>query len=159
MPLLTMPREMGSLGKDVAAVVAARLGRSVVHHEITDQFANKIRLRKSHVMRFLDGTAGILEKLSTDQTSMSIFTADEVFRIVAEADVAVIRGWGVTHLLNPVPHVIRVRVCAPFDLRVRHMMERLHTKDQAFVEKEICLSDEVVDRHYPAPLRHRLERR
>ena len=152
MPLITMPREMGSLGKDVASAVAARIGKSVVHHEITEQLANKMRLRKSHVMRFLDGTAGIFEKLTTDQTSLSIFTADEVFRMVSEDNVAVIRGWGVTHLLGSVPHVIRVRVCAPFDLRVKHMMERLNTTDQALVEKEIRLSDEaltaITRRHY-----------
>lgn len=154
MPLITMPREMGTLGKDVAASIAQRLGKSVVHHEITDVLANKMRLRKSHVVRFLDGKAGIFEKLTTDLTSLSIFTADEVFRIVAEDNVAVIRGWGVTHLLGTVPHVVRVRVCAPFELRVKHMMARLNTSDQAFVEKEIRLSDEaltaITRRHYDA---------
>ena len=54
MPLITMPREMGTLGKDVAASIAQRLGKSVVHHEITDVLANKMRLRKSHVVRFLE---------------------------------------------------------------------------------------------------------
>ena len=47
MSLITMPREMGSLGVDVAAEVAKRLGKSVIHHEISDQLANKMRLRKN----------------------------------------------------------------------------------------------------------------
>ena len=36
MPLIAMTREMGSLGKDVAAAVADRLGKPLVHHEIID---------------------------------------------------------------------------------------------------------------------------
>lgn len=59
MPLIAMTREMGLLGKDVAAALGARLGKPVVHHEIIDQLANKMRLRKSHVIRFLDGKANI----------------------------------------------------------------------------------------------------
>ncbi len=152
MPLITMPREMGSLGKDVAAEVAKRLGKSVVHHEIADQLANKMRLRKSHVMRFLEGKSGMWEKMATDETSLSIFTADEIFRIAESQDVAVIRGWGATHLLNQVSHVMRVRVCAPYETRVKRMMERLKTDDQAFVDKEIRMSEEahtaITRRHF-----------
>lgn len=144
MPLITIPREMGSLGKDVAALVGQQLGKKVIHHEIIDTLADKMRLRKTHVVRFLDGKAGILEKMTTDQTSLSIFTADEVLRMAANDEVGVIRGWGANHLLEPVPHVVRVRVCAPFELRVERMMERLNTTDKAAVEKEIRLSDEAI---------------
>lgn len=144
MPLITIPREMGSLGKDVAVLIAQQLGKKVIHHEIIDPLADKMRLRKTHVERFLDGKAGILEKMTTDQTSLSIFTADEVLRMAANAEVGVIRGWGANHLLAPIPHVVRVRVCATFDLRVKRMMERLNTTDQAAVEKEIRLSDEAI---------------
>ena len=152
MPLITIPREMGSLGKDVAALVAQQFGKQVVYHEIVGQLADKMRLRKSHVVRFLEGKAGIMEKMTTDKTSLSIFTADEIFRIAASGDVAVIRGWGANHLLESVPHVLRLRVCAPFDLRVKRMMKRLNTTDQAAVEKEIRLSDEaagaITRRHF-----------
>src|SRR5262249_2848292 len=76
MPFVAMTREMGSLGKDVATGLAERLGRQVVHHEIIDNLASKMRLRKSHVVRFLEGKAGIWERLTTDKTSLSIYTAD-----------------------------------------------------------------------------------
>jgi len=152
MALIAMTREMGSLGKDVAAAVAHRVGKQVVHHEIIDNLANKMRLRKSHVIRFLEGKAGIWERLTTDQTSLSIYTADETFALAETGRVAVIRGWGATHLLRPVPHVISVRVCAPFDLRVKRMMERLDTDDREFVVNEIRLSEEahgaITRRHF-----------
>jgi len=152
MPLIAMTREMGSLGKDVAAGIAARTQRKVVYHEIIEPIANKMRLRKSHVERFLDGKAGLWERLTTDKTSLSIFTADETFRILRDGSAAVIRGWGAVHLLKDVPHVIRVRICAPVELRIVRMMERLGTDDRGAVENEIEMSEEahtaITRRHF-----------
>jgi cytidylate kinase len=138
-----MTREMGSLGKDVAAVVSVRVGKPVVHHEIIDQLADKMRLRKSHVIRLLDGKASIWERLAADKTSLSIHTADETLALAANGNVAVIHGWGSAHLLRPIQHVICVRVCAPLKIRVKRMMERLNTDDAEFVTNEISLSDEA----------------
>jgi cytidylate kinase len=152
MPLIAMTREMGSLGKDVAAGIAARSGKRVVYHEIIEPIANKMRLRKSHVERFLDGKSGVWERLTTDRTSLSIFTADETFRFLRDGSTGVIRGWGAVHLLKEIPHVIRVRVCAPMDTRVTRMMARLATDDRANVENEIQMSEEahtaITKRHF-----------
>ena len=152
MPLVAMTREMGSLGKDVAAALAARTDRKVVYQEIIEPLANKMRLRKSHVERFLEGKSGIWERLTTDKTSLSIFTADETFRFLRDGSTAVIRGWGAVHLLKNVPHVVRVRVCAPLEMRVARMMHRLSTDNRAAVESEIALSEEahgaITRRHF-----------
>lgn len=152
MPLVAMTREMGSLGKDVAAGVAARANRRVVYHEIIEPIANKMRLRKSHVERFLEGKSGLWERLTTDRTSLSIFTADETFRFLRDGSTGVIRGWGAVHLLRNIPHVVRVRVCAPLEVRIGRMMERLGTNDRAAVESEIQMSEEahtaITKRHF-----------
>jgi cytidylate kinase len=152
MPLIAMTREMGSLGKDVAAGIAGRSQRKVVYHEIIEPIANKMRLRKSHVERFLEGKSGIWERLTTDRTSLSIFTADETFRFLRDGSTGVIRGWGAVHLLRNIPHVIRVRICAPLELRVQRMMQRLGTDNREAVESEIQLSEEahtaITRRHF-----------
>ena len=152
MPLIAMTREMGSLGKDVAARLSERLGKRVVHHEIIDPLANKMRLRKSHVIRFLEGKAGIWERLTTDKTSLSIYTADETFQLAESGKIAVIRGWGAAHLLRPIPHVVCIRICAPLQLRIKRMMERLNTDDRTLVESEIKVSEEahgaITRRHF-----------
>jgi cytidylate kinase len=143
MTIVAMTREMGSLGKDVAAGIAQELGLPVVHHEIIDSLADKMRLRKSHVVRLLDGQAGILERLTADDTSLSIYTEDELCSLAMRDKGAVIRGWGATHLLGRVPHVVRVRVCAPHALRHQRMLERLRTDDESFVDEELRRSDEA----------------
>ena len=152
MPLIAMTREMGSLGRDVAARLAERRGGKVVYHEIIDHAADKMRVRRSHVVRLLESGARLWEQLTADQTSLSIFTADETYRFLRDKDIAVIRGWGAVHLLAGISHVVRVRVCAPFALRVERMMERLGSDDRGAVSREVELADEahtaIARRHF-----------
>lgn len=143
MPLVAITREMGSLGKDVAAALAEAFGVPLVYHEVIDHLADRMRVRKSHVIRLLEGSAGVLERLSADKTSLSIFTADEIAHLALQGEGAVIRGWGATHLLREVPHAVCVRVCAPFELRKKRMMERLGIDDERRVSDEIRQNDEA----------------
>ena len=151
MPIIAITREMGSLGKDVAAGLGEALGLPVIYHEVIDHLADRMRVRKSHVIRLLDGSAGLLERLTADETSLSIFTADEIYGMCLKGG-AVIRGWGATHLLREVPHALSVRVCAPFEVRKRRMMERLNSDDEERVAEEIQINDEahtaIMRRHF-----------
>ena len=143
MALVTITREMGSLGKDVASGLAEELGVPLVYHEIADQLADRMRVRKSHVIRLLDGKASLLERLTADKTSLSIFTADEIVNLAVQGQGAVIRGWGATHLLRCVPHAVCVRVCAPFEVRRQRMMDRVNSSDADKVTEEIRQNDEA----------------
>jgi cytidylate kinase len=142
---------MGSLGKDVARERGAELGLPGVYHVVIDHLADRMRVRKSHVIRLLDGSAGLLERLTADRTSLSIFTADEIYSIAAKGG-AIIRGWGATHLLREIPHAVCVRVCAPFEVRKQRMMERLSSDDVERIAEEIRLNDEahsaIMRRHF-----------
>jgi len=150
MALVAMTREMGSLGMDVARILESELRVPLVYHEIIDHLADKMRLRKSHVIRLLDGKANQFEKLTADKTSLAIFTAVEILETAGKG--AVLRGWGAAHLLRPVAHSIRVRICAPFELRVERMMQRLQSSDRDAVAAEIRTNDEaqsaIAKRHF-----------
>jgi cytidylate kinase len=141
---------MGSLGMDVAQILEAELKVPVVYHEIIDNLADKMRLRKSHVMRLLGGKANMFEQLTSDKTSLSIFTADEMLQVASKG--AVLRGWGAAHLLRPVKHAICVRVCAPFKLRTKRIMQRVDSDDHDAIATEIRNSDEaqgaIAKRHF-----------
>ena len=142
MPIIAITREMGSLGKDVASGLGQSLDLPIFYHEVVEPLADRMRVRKSHVIRLIDGSAGLLERLTADKTSLAIFSADEIFDLAMQGSGAVVRGWGATHLLRDVPHAICVRVCAPLQVRKRRMMERLNTDDDAAVSVEIHCNDE-----------------
>jgi cytidylate kinase len=152
MPLIAITREMGSLGIEVAEHVAAELKLPLIHHEIIEHLADKMRVRKSHVQRLLDGKAGIFEKLTADKTSMSIYTAAEIMDLAAREGGCVLRGWGAAQLLRTVPHAVCVRVCAPAELRKQRMLERLGSNDGELIDSEIKISDEahaaIIRRHF-----------
>jgi cytidylate kinase len=150
MPLVAMTREMGSLGMDVARILESELKVPLVYHEMINSLADKMRLRKSHVIRLLGGKANLFERLTADKTSLSIYTADEMLQVASKG--AVMRGWGAAHLLRPVKHAICVRICAPFELRVKRMMARLDSSDREAVAAEIRNNDEaqgaIARRHF-----------
>lgn len=140
MPVIAMNQEMGSLGKDVATALASELGLNLVRHEVVDHVAEKMRARKSLIRRVMEGKAGMLDRLSTDKRSLATYTAEEVFDLAAKGNV-VIRGWGATYLLRSIPHIPCVRICAPMELRIKWLMQRLETDDEEFVREELQRSD------------------
>ena len=144
MPLIAMNREIGSLGKDVAQGLGDLLGIKVQHHEMIDHLANRARVRKSHVISFLEGTQGLFERLTSDHLSLKILTADEIVSLAESSPGGIVlRGWGASSLLKDVPHVVRVCVTASRRERVKRMMERLETNDAEQVGRIVDQNDEV----------------
>src|SRR3954469_21460753 len=157
MPLIAMNREMGSLGKDVAQGLSQALGLKVQHHEIIDHLANRARVRKSHVISFLEGTQGLFERLTIDNLKLRILTADEIMSAAESNEGVILRGWGATSLLKEVPHAVRVCVSASRRERVKRMMERLELNEQSAVERIVDQNDEaaqaVMRRHFHIDVR------
>ena len=152
MPLIAMNREIGSLGKDVALGLEQALGMKIRHHEIIDHLANRTRLRKSHVISFLEGRQGLIERLTTDEVSLRVLTADEIVSMAEGGEPIILRGWGATSLLKDVPHAVRVCVSASRRTRVKRMMERLGSDEMIRVERIVDQNDEsartVMRRHF-----------
>ena len=157
MPLIAMNREMGSLGKDVASGVAAALGMKVQHHEMVDHLANRARIRKSHVVSFLEGKQGFLERLTVDQLKLRILTADEIVSMAENDQSVILRGWGATALFKDVPHAVRVCVSSSRRQRVKRMMERLELTDETQARRIVEQNDEsaqaVMRRHFHIDVR------
>ncbi|MCR4346878.1 MAG: cytidylate kinase family protein [Sulfuricaulis sp.] len=140
MPVIAMNQEMGSQGKFVAEKLAEELGLDIVRHEIIDHVAEKMHVRKSMLQRFLQGKAGLLERWGTDEASLALFKVEEILELAAKGNV-IIRGWGATHVLRPIPHIPCVRVGAPFATRLKWVMNSLGTFDEDMVAEEIRHSD------------------
>jgi cytidylate kinase len=157
MPLIAMNREIGSLGKDVAKGLAEALGLEIKHHEIVDHLANRARIRKSHVISFLEGTQGLVERLTVDQVKLRVLTADEIVSAAESGPGVLLRGWGATSLLKDVPHCVRVCISASRRERVKRMMQRLRTDDEGAAARLVDQNDEaaqaVMRRHFHIDVR------
>lgn len=146
MAVIAMTREMATLGKDVAAGLAERLGLDIVHHELVEHdIAERAGMSESEVHRFLEGEASLLERWRIDRKRLSHYTAQEILELAVKGNV-LIRGWGATYLLRSVPHVICVRICAPMPFRERVLMQRLGIKDNAVARSAVAGNDAAHNR-------------
>ncbi|MDM0000987.1 cytidylate kinase family protein [Variovorax sp. J22P240] len=142
MPVIAMTQEMGSLAKDVSVELAQSLGLRIVRHEIAEHVANRMHVPQSLIGRLREGKAGLVERLTTDQRSVALYTAEELYDLADRGDV-VLRGWGATCLLRPVPHIVSVRITRSMRKRVEWLMRDLETDDAEFAEAEIRRSDQA----------------
>ena len=121
--------------------MAEQLGLTVVHHELVErEIAERVGLHESDVHRFLEGEASLFERWKIDRNRLSRYTAQEIIELAVKGNV-LIRGWGATYLLRSVPHVIRVRICAPMTFRENVLLKRLGISDPALAQKEIARND------------------
>ncbi len=137
MTVIAMTRQLGCLGTDVANGIADRLGLKIIHSEIVaNHVAERLGLEEGTVLRYLDGSALLFERLAINKRKLCQYTTEEILSIAQQGRV-LIRGWGAATLLRDLPHVISVRVCASMNFRVRVMMERLRSKDAEAVRYEL----------------------
>lgn len=143
---------MGSGGRGIAAGVAKALGASQIVYEIIDHLADRMRVRKSHVVRLLEDGEDLDQALTPDDILPAILSPLEVLELASLPESVVLRGWGATALLRDVGHVLRVRVTAPHEARVKNLMKRVKNPDPAKIETEIAYADEahgaIMRRHF-----------
>ena len=142
MPVIALTQEMGSLAKDVSLKLAETLGLAVMRHEVIEHVADRMQVSTSLIGRLRSGKAGLVERLTTDKRSVALYTAEELFALADRGNV-VLRGWGATCLLRPVPHVVCVRITRSMKNRVEWLMADLETDDAEFAEAEIRRSDQA----------------
>jgi cytidylate kinase len=138
--VITMTREIGSRGTDVAAGLAARLGLKIIRAEtVAERVAERLGVEAGAVLRYAEGSASLLERWRIDRKRLFHYAAEEVLRLAQEGNVLV-KGWGAATLLRDMPQVLNVRVCAPMESRVGILMERRCTKDayavRAYIERQ-----------------------
>jgi cytidylate kinase len=135
--VIAVTREIGSLGTEVAAAIAEKLGLKNVHSEIVaDKVARRLGVAEELVRRHVDGSASLLDRWQVNRRRLSRYTCEEIMGLAHQGNV-LIQGWGAATLLRNIPQVISVRVCAPMDFRVRVMMERLGNSNAKAVREEI----------------------
>jgi cytidylate kinase len=142
MPVVAMTREMGSLGSAIAQEVARRLGYEFLRNDILRNAAREYRIRESRLVGAVEEAPGLLERLRPPRFRYRAYLEAAVLD-AALRDRVVLVGRGSTRVLRGIPHAVRVRVCAPPDVRTRRVMERRGLDHEAAVRR-IAAYDEGV---------------
>ncbi|GBD29027.1 Cytidylate kinase [bacterium HR32] len=124
MGLAAFTRELGSLGTFIAEELARRRGWRFVRREILEEAARMGPLTEDELTRLVESPPGLWERLSLPARRHFYHVAARVLEYAQGDDVVILGRWS-TMLLRGVRHAVRVRVCAPLDLRVERLADRL----------------------------------
>jgi cytidylate kinase len=123
MAVVTISSEMGSGAPEIGALLAKRLGYRLIDREVITEAARRYDLREAKLAD-LDGRKPSLFQRFDVETRRYILGTHAALCEFAEADDVVLMGRGGQWLLRTVPHVLRVRVVAPFEDRVERLARR-----------------------------------
>lgn len=125
MAIITVSRKVGSWGETISRLAAEKLGYRIVTSEDFHRLAEECdpHFRKACSVFESELPGGLVERFFLrDPAYTSLFEALN-FELAAEGDI-VIWGRGAQIVLADQPGVFRIRVVAPFELRVDRIMER-----------------------------------
>jgi cytidylate kinase len=136
MAIVTISHEMGSGGAEIGMTAATRLGYTYVDHELLLKRAQRYGLADDRLSHLADSQPSWAERFD-GETRRYIVALQAVLWEFAQDDEVVLMGRGGQWLLRDVPHVLRVRIMAPFPLRVTRLTETLAAQGQERVTPKL----------------------
>ena len=123
MTLITISRDSYSKGKEIAQKVAGRLGCKCIGRQVILDAANAFGVTERSVERAVHDAPSALESLFNRKERHLAEFGSAFYRIMAQGDV-VYHGLAGHMFLKNVPQVLKVRIVADFEDRVREEMNR-----------------------------------
>ena len=123
MAVITISHEMGSLGPEVGMSLAQRLEYRYIDQELILDAVRRYGLLQEKLSHLDESKPTLFERFDTE-TRHYITVLQTTLLELAEADNAVIMGRGGQWLLRGIPNVLRVRIVAPFESRVKQWIKR-----------------------------------
>lgn len=137
MPIITISRGTFSGGKVLAECVGSKLGYRLLSREVLVDVAQDYGIPLDKLEHALSDRLGILERMGLERVHYLAYIQEALCKEV-QNDGVVYHGHAGHILLRGVPHVLRVRVVAGIEFRIKAAMERKQlTRQQAidFIHK------------------------
>ncbi len=130
MPIITISRQLGSLGTEIAQEVAIKLNYEYVDKEKIGKMMTSFGLGLLEVEKFDEKKPPFWDSLSFERTHF-LHAIQAVIYDFARKGQVVIVGRGGQVLLRNLPGTIHVRIFAPFDLRVKRLASSKRANEDA----------------------------
>jgi cytidylate kinase len=123
MAIVTISHQMGAGGPEMGMALAQRLGYRYIDQELIQDAVRRYGLVEEKASHLDESKPTLFERFDAE-TRHYITILQTTLLEFAEADNAVLMGRGGQWLLRGIPHVMRVRLIAPLELRVRQWIKR-----------------------------------
>jgi cytidylate kinase len=124
MAIITIARQIGSLGNEIAADVAQHLNYTLVDQGKLQAAAEAYGMLKSELEEVHEKRPTLVTRYLTMRHRAYLDMIQTIIYQYARADDVVILGRGATVLLSDVPSALHVNMFAPLERRVEVVMER-----------------------------------
>ena len=124
MAIIVVSHEMGAGGTEIGQLLAQRLGYRYVDQELISAAAQRYGLLEEKLSHLDESKPSLFERFAAE-TRMYITVIQTALYEFAEQDNVILMGRGGQWLLRGVPHVIRLRIIAPFETRVKRLAKKL----------------------------------
>lgn len=143
MPVVTIGRQLGSLGDEIGETLAEQLHlRYLDHHTLVD-YVREFGDLEPNAPEVAETRPSFWERLNEERRRHAIVVRSGVYGFARDND-AVIVGLGANYLLRDVGHVLRVLAVAPATIRVQRVMEKGVRGQPAPLSREVA--DQLVRR-------------
>jgi cytidylate kinase len=124
MAIITVARQIGSLGNEIAADVAQRLHYTLIDQRKLQMAAESYGMLKSELEEVHEKRPTLVTRYLTMRHRAYLDMIQTITYNYAREDNVVILGRGATVLLSDVPSALHVNIFAPYNRRVEVVMSR-----------------------------------
>lgn len=123
MSIITISRGSYSRGKEVAEKIAQRLGYECVSRDVLIEASDEFNIPEVKLVRAIHDAPSVLDRFTHGKEKYVAYIRAAVLKRVLKDNV-VYHGLAGHFFLQDVPHVLKVRIIADFEDRVREEMKR-----------------------------------
>jgi cytidylate kinase len=123
MAIIVLSHQLGAGGPEIGLALSQRLGYRYVDQELLQDAGRRYGLAEEKLSHLDDSKPSFFERFDTE-TRHHITVLQTTLLELAELDNCVLMRGGGQWLLRGVPHVLRLRVIAPFEHRVKRWIKR-----------------------------------
>ena len=129
MAIITLSRELGSLGTKIADMLSSNLGYSKLDKDSLEVLLKRLGMTEKQFERDDEKQPGFWEQFTLQKVRYLDFMKAAMYRFAGEKDCIII-GRGAHIIFRGVPGTLRLRIIAPREVRVARLRERLGTDEQ-----------------------------
>lgn len=129
MAIITISRQIGSFGDDIANAVADKLGYQQITKSQIGEMLSRHGFTESEVDEYDEKKPSIWHTLTTNKNIFAYLIEAVVFELAAKDNVLIV-GRGAQVILKDIPGTMHVRIIAPYADRVRRVMEQLGCEEK-----------------------------
>src|SRR3989442_2101289 len=124
MAIMVLSAQMGAGGPEIGMALGKKLGYRYVDQELLQDAGRRYGLAEDRLSQLDESKPTIFERFDAE-TRHHITVLQTTLLELAELDNAVFMRGGGQWLLRGVPHLVRVRLIAPFEHRVKQWIKRV----------------------------------